>query len=154
MCTCSAPRCCSRPPACRSPPPTRAFSEPLLLLLGQSPEIAGAAAEFAYGLVPQIFAFAANCPIQKFLQAQSIVAPSAYILAASLALHVALSWLSTYVLGLGLLWASFTLCPDLCCGGQPATSCGAHGAGTRGLGSRGPPSPTCRGLPACPSRRR
>ncbi|RCV13257.1 LOW QUALITY PROTEIN: hypothetical protein SETIT_2G332200v2 [Setaria italica] len=89
-----------------------AFSEPLLLLLGQSPEIAGAAA-FAYGLVPQIFAFAANCPIQKFLQAQSIVAPSAYILAASLALHlarhVALSWLATYGMGLDLLGASLTL---------------------------------------------
>nr|TKW35005.1 LOW QUALITY PROTEIN: hypothetical protein SEVIR_2G342800v2 [Setaria viridis] len=83
-----------------------AFSGPLL---GQSPEIADAAAEFAYGLVPQIFAFAANCPIQKFLQAQSIVAPSAYILAASLALHVALSWLATYGMGLGLLGASLTL---------------------------------------------
>uniref|UniRef100_K3ZSL7 Protein DETOXIFICATION n=1 Tax=Setaria italica TaxID=4555 RepID=K3ZSL7_SETIT len=86
-----------------------AFSEPILLLLGQSPEIAGAAAEFAYGLIPQIFAYAANFPIQKFLQAQSIVAPSAYILAASFVLHVALSWLAVYVLGLGLLGASLTL---------------------------------------------
>uniref|UniRef100_A0A804MRE8 Protein DETOXIFICATION n=1 Tax=Zea mays TaxID=4577 RepID=A0A804MRE8_MAIZE len=86
-----------------------ALSEPLLLLLGQSPEIAGAAAEFAYGLVPQIFAYAANFPIQKFLQAQSIVAPSAYILAASFALHVPLSWLAVYGLGLGLLGASLTL---------------------------------------------
>ncbi|CAN6175577.1 unnamed protein product [Urochloa humidicola] len=86
-----------------------AFSEPLLLLLGQSPEIAGAAAEFAYGLIPQIFAYAANFPIQKFLQAQSIVAPSAYILAASFALHVAMSWVAVYVLGLGLLGASLTL---------------------------------------------
>ncbi|PUZ72248.1 hypothetical protein GQ55_2G378400 [Panicum hallii var. hallii] len=86
-----------------------AFSEPILLLLGQSPEIAGAAAEFAYGLIPQIFAYAANFPIQKFLQAQSIVAPSAYILAASFALHVPLSWIAVYVLGLGLLGASLTL---------------------------------------------
>jgi hypothetical protein len=65
-----------------------AFSEPLLLLLGQSPEIAGAAAEFAYGLIPQIFAYAANFPIQKFLQAQSIVAPSAWILATAFALQL------------------------------------------------------------------
>ncbi|KAJ1291114.1 hypothetical protein BS78_02G293600 [Paspalum vaginatum] len=86
-----------------------AFSEPILLLLGQSPEIAGAAAEFAYGLIPQIFAYAANFPIQKFLQAQSIVAPSAYILAASFALHVPLSCLAVYGLGLGLLGASLTL---------------------------------------------
>ncbi|KAK3125154.1 hypothetical protein QOZ80_7BG0600980 [Eleusine coracana subsp. coracana] len=33
-----------------------AFSERVLVLLGESPEIAGAAAEFAYGLVPQIYA--------------------------------------------------------------------------------------------------
>ncbi|CAO1941858.1 unnamed protein product [Urochloa humidicola] len=83
-----------------------AFSEPILLLLGQSPEIAGAAAVFVYGLIPQIFAYAANFPIQKFLQAQSIVAPSAYISAATLALHVALSWLVVRRLGLGLLGAS------------------------------------------------
>jgi MATE family multidrug resistance protein len=86
-----------------------AFSEPILLLLGQSPEIAGAAAEFAYGLIPQIFAYAANFPIQKFLQAQSIVAPSAYILAASLVLHLGMSWVAVYRLGLGLLGASLTL---------------------------------------------
>ncbi|XP_051215667.1 protein DETOXIFICATION 40 [Lolium perenne] len=86
-----------------------AFSEPILLLLGQSPEIAGAAAEFAYGLIPQIFAYAANFPIQKFLQAQSIVAPSAYILAASLVLHLGMSWVAVYKLGLGLLGASLTL---------------------------------------------
>ncbi|KAA8526503.1 hypothetical protein F0562_008294 [Nyssa sinensis] len=43
------------------------FSEPLLILLGQSPEIASAAALFVYGLIPQIYAYAANFPIQKFL---------------------------------------------------------------------------------------
>ncbi|RLN33290.1 putative MATE efflux family protein [Panicum miliaceum] len=80
-----------------------------LLTAAGSPEIAAAAAvEFAYGLVPQIFAFAANCPIQKFLQAKRIVPPSAYIVAASLAIHVALSWLATCALGLGLLGASLT----------------------------------------------
>ncbi|TVU38880.1 hypothetical protein EJB05_12275, partial [Eragrostis curvula] len=83
-----------------------AFSEPILLLLGQSPEIARAAALFVYGLIPQIFAYAANFPIQKFLQAQSIVRPSALISAAALALHVALSWLVIRRLGAGLLGAS------------------------------------------------
>lgn len=55
------------------------FSEPILIFLGESPRIASAAALFVYGLIPQIFAYAVNFPIQKFLQAQSIVAPSAYI---------------------------------------------------------------------------
>ncbi|GJS65748.1 DETOXIFICATION 40-like protein [Tanacetum coccineum] len=46
------------------------FSRPILLLLGQSPSMASAAALFVYGLIPQIFAYAINFPIQKFLQAQ------------------------------------------------------------------------------------
>jgi MATE family multidrug resistance protein len=86
-----------------------AFSEPILLQLGQSPEIAGAAVEFAYSLIPQIFAYAANFPIQKFLQTQSIMAPSAYILADSMVLQLAMSWVAVYRLGLGLLGASLTL---------------------------------------------
>ncbi|KAG6487793.1 protein DETOXIFICATION 40-like [Zingiber officinale] len=86
-----------------------AFSRPLLILLGESPEIAKAASVFVYGLIPQIFAYAANFPIQKFLQAQSIVAPSAYISAAALAVHLLLSWIAVYVIGMGLLGASLVL---------------------------------------------
>nr|CAB3494156.1 unnamed protein product [Digitaria exilis] len=86
-----------------------AFSRRILILLGESPEIASAAAVFVYGLIPQIFAYAANFPIQKFLQAQRIVAPSAYISAAALVLHLALEWLAVYGLGMGLLGASLVL---------------------------------------------
>ncbi|XP_043690811.1 protein DETOXIFICATION 40-like [Telopea speciosissima] len=85
------------------------FCKPILILLGQSPMIASAAALFVHGLIPQIFAYAVNFPIQKFLQAQSIVAPSAYISTATLALHLLLSWLAIYKLELGLLGASLVL---------------------------------------------
>lgn len=85
------------------------FSEPILVFLGESPRIASAAALFVYGLIPQIFAYAVNFPIQKFLQAQSIVAPSAYISAATLVLHLLLSWVVVYKVGLGLLGASLAL---------------------------------------------
>ncbi|KAF5205825.1 Detoxification-like protein [Thalictrum thalictroides] len=85
------------------------FSKPLLILLGQSPDIASAASVFVYGLIPQIFAYAANFPIQKFMQAQSIVAPSAYISTATLVLHLILSYLLVYKAGLGLLGASLML---------------------------------------------
>jgi MATE family multidrug resistance protein len=85
------------------------FSRPLLILLGESPEIARAAAIFVYGLIPQIFAYAANFPIQKFLQSQSIMAPSAYISAATLAVHLVLSYLVVYKFGLGPLGASLML---------------------------------------------
>ncbi|KAK3039710.1 hypothetical protein RJ639_027051 [Escallonia herrerae] len=85
------------------------FSKPILLLLGQSTSIASASALFLYGLIPQIFAYAANFPIQKFLQAQSIVNPSAYIAAAMLAVHILLTWIALYVFDWGLLGASLIL---------------------------------------------
>ncbi|KAF3508295.1 hypothetical protein F2Q69_00003995 [Brassica cretica] len=85
------------------------FSKPILLFLGESPEIASAASIFVYGLIPQIFAYAMNFPIQKFLQAQSIVSPSAYIATGSLFVHLLLSWLAVYKLGWGLLGASLVL---------------------------------------------
>lgn len=85
------------------------FSKQLLLLLGESTSIASAAAVFVYGLIPQIFAYAANFPIQKFLQAQSIIFPSAYISAATFAMHLLLSWIVIYKLGVGLLGASLML---------------------------------------------
>lgn len=85
------------------------FSKPILILLGQSREIASMASLYIYGLIPQIFAYAANFPIQKFLQAQSIVAPSAYISAAALALHLCLSWLLILKFQFGLLAASLVV---------------------------------------------
>ncbi|KAL2483411.1 MATE efflux family protein [Forsythia ovata] len=85
------------------------FCKPILLLLGESQRVASAAALFVYGLIPQIFAYAANFPIQKFLQSQSIVNPSAYIAAATLVVHIFLTWLVLNVLGWGLLGAALVL---------------------------------------------
>lgn len=85
------------------------FSKQILLLLGESSAIASAAAIFVFGLIPQIFAYAVNFPIQKFLQAQSIISPSAYISAATLVVHVLLSWVAIFKLGWGLLGASLVL---------------------------------------------
>ncbi|XP_058755875.1 protein DETOXIFICATION 40-like [Vicia villosa] len=85
------------------------LSKPILIAIGQSPRISSAAALFVYGLIPQIFAYAVNFPISKFLQAQSIVLPSAYISAATLVVHLVLSWVVVFKVGLGLLGASLVL---------------------------------------------
>ncbi|OMP08127.1 Multi antimicrobial extrusion protein [Corchorus olitorius] len=85
------------------------FSKPILILLGESNEVASKAAVFVYGLIPQIFAYAVNFPIQKFLQSQSIVTPSAYISAGTLVVHILLSWLAVYKVGMGLIGASLVL---------------------------------------------
>ncbi|XP_021719696.1 protein DETOXIFICATION 40-like isoform X1 [Chenopodium quinoa] len=85
------------------------FSKDILLLLGEPENIASAAAIFIYGLIPQIFAYACNFPIQKFLQSQSVVFPSAYISAAALVAHIGLTWVAVYKLGWGLLGAGLVL---------------------------------------------
>lgn len=85
------------------------FAKPILILLGESEKVASAAALFVYGLIPQIFAYAANFPIQKFLQAQSIVNPSAYIAAATLVLHLLLTWIVLYVFKWGLFGGALVL---------------------------------------------
>ncbi|KAL6207114.1 hypothetical protein ACLB2K_024359 [Fragaria x ananassa] len=85
------------------------LSKPILLLFGESSALASVAAVFVYGLIPQIFAYAINFPIQKFLQAQRIVLPSAYISGATLGVHLLLSWVAVYVLGWGLIGASLVL---------------------------------------------
>ncbi|KAJ0051481.1 hypothetical protein Pint_02039 [Pistacia integerrima] len=45
------------------------FSKPILILLGESPEIASAAAVFVYGLIPQVFVYALNlgCSVQDWV---------------------------------------------------------------------------------------
>lgn len=85
------------------------FSKKILVALGESTAVASSAAIFVYGLIPQIFAYAVNFPIQKFLQSQSIVSPSAYISAATLGVHLMLSWVTVYRMGLGLVGASLVL---------------------------------------------
>ncbi|XP_071921458.1 protein DETOXIFICATION 40-like isoform X2 [Coffea arabica] len=85
------------------------FSKPIFLLLGQKKEVASAAAVFVYGLIPQIFLYAFNFPIQKFLQAQSIILPSAVIAAVALAVHMLLTWFALFKFGWGLLGAAFVL---------------------------------------------
>ncbi|XP_031738271.1 protein DETOXIFICATION 40 isoform X2 [Cucumis sativus] len=83
--------------------------KPILIILGESNKIASAAEVFVYGLIPQIFAYAINFPIQKFLQAQSIVFPSAFISAGTLVVHVVLSWVVAYKMGLGLMGVALVL---------------------------------------------
>ncbi|KAH9619493.1 hypothetical protein KSS87_000595 [Heliosperma pusillum] len=85
------------------------FSKDILLILGEPEEIASKAYIFILGLIPQIFAYAFNFPIQKFLQSQSIVFPSAYISAAALVFHIVASWVVIFKLGWGLLGASLVL---------------------------------------------
>ncbi|KAI4381220.1 hypothetical protein MLD38_007315 [Melastoma candidum] len=85
------------------------FSGPILQAMGQSESIAEQGQVFARGLIPQIYAFALACPLQRFLQAQNIVNPLAFMSIGVCLLHVLLTWLAIYILDYGLLGASLTL---------------------------------------------
>ncbi|KAL3627501.1 Protein DETOXIFICATION 40 [Castilleja foliolosa] len=85
------------------------LSRQLLLAIRESEKVSALAALFVYGLIPQVFAYAVNFPIQKFLQAQSIVGPSAWISLATLGLHLVMCWVAVYRIGMGLLGAALVL---------------------------------------------
>ncbi|ONI32774.1 hypothetical protein PRUPE_1G384800 [Prunus persica] len=67
------------------------------------------AGKFALWMLPQLFAYALNFPIQKFLQAQRKVFVMAWISAVVLVLHAVFSWLLILKLGWGLTGAAVTL---------------------------------------------
>ncbi|KAL4598971.1 hypothetical protein ACB092_11G093600 [Castanea dentata] len=85
------------------------FSGPILIAIGQSESIAEQGQVFAHGLILQLYAFAISCPMQRFLQAQNIVNPLAYMAVGVFLLHILLSWLVVYVLDYGLMGAALTL---------------------------------------------
>ncbi|KAJ8446775.1 hypothetical protein Cgig2_000786 [Carnegiea gigantea] len=85
------------------------FSGPALKAMGQLDSVADQGEIFAHGLIPQLYAFAISCPIQRFLQAQNIVNPLAYMSFGVFLLHTLLTWLVVYVFGFGLTGAALTL---------------------------------------------
>ncbi|XP_068645583.1 protein DETOXIFICATION 41 [Aristolochia californica] len=85
------------------------YSGSILRAIGQTSEIAEEGQVFARGLLPQLYAFALNCPMQRFLQAQNIVNPLAFIAVGVFLLHLVLTWLAVFVLKYGLLGAALTL---------------------------------------------
>ena len=89
--------------------PIYLFATPVLHLFGQDNEISALAGKFSLYMIPQLFAYALNFPIQKFLQAQSKVMVMAFVSAFALLFHIFLSWLLLVVFKLGLVGAAISL---------------------------------------------
>ncbi|KAK3443204.1 hypothetical protein EUGRSUZ_B03290 [Eucalyptus grandis] len=81
----------------------------LLRLIGQTEAISEEAGMFAVWMIPQVFMYAMNFPIAKFLQAQSRIMVMAVIAGVVLVLHTAFSWLLMLKLGWGLVGAAVVL---------------------------------------------
>ncbi|KAJ3692826.1 hypothetical protein LUZ60_011921 [Juncus effusus] len=89
--------------------PLYIFATPILQFFHQDDEIAILAGKFALYMIPQLFAYGINFPIQKFLQAQTKVMAMAVIAATVLVFHVGFSWLLIVQFKLGLIGAAISL---------------------------------------------
>ncbi|XP_043713305.1 protein DETOXIFICATION 33-like [Telopea speciosissima] len=89
--------------------PLYVFSPPILKLLGENTEIADATGKFAIYILPQLFAYSVNYPIQKFLQAQRKVMVMAWVSGTVMVIHVFVSWLLILKIDLGLVGAAIAL---------------------------------------------
>ncbi|KAM3371366.1 hypothetical protein ACQJBY_018654 [Aegilops geniculata] len=86
--------------------PTYVFTAPILRALHQPTAISPVAGRYTRLVVPQLFAYAANFPLQKFFQAQSKVWAMTFISGAGLALHIVLNYVFVTRLGHGLFGAA------------------------------------------------
>lgn len=86
--------------------PVYIFTSPLLKLLHQSSGISELAGKYAIWVIPQLYAYALNFPVQKFLQAQSKIWVMTIICLVMLGFHTLLNWVFVTKLGHGLLGAA------------------------------------------------
>ncbi|XP_009605026.1 protein DETOXIFICATION 33-like isoform X1 [Nicotiana tabacum] len=86
--------------------PFYVFTSPILKLLHQDKRIAEIAGKYAIWVIPQLYAYALNFPVQKFLQAQSKIWVMTIINVVVLVFHIVLNWVLVTKLGHGLLGAA------------------------------------------------
>uniref|UniRef100_M1BVY9 MATE efflux family protein n=1 Tax=Solanum tuberosum TaxID=4113 RepID=M1BVY9_SOLTU len=85
------------------------FANQILVLLGQPMDIAKWASKFSLWMIRQLFAYAVNFPIQKFLQAQSKMMVMVIIATVALVDHTLLSWFFMMKMDLGLVAGAVVL---------------------------------------------
>ncbi|KAL0422714.1 UNVERIFIED_CONTAM: protein DETOXIFICATION 33 [Sesamum latifolium] len=86
--------------------PLYIFTSPILNLLRQDKEISELAGKYSLWVIPQLFAYALNFPVQKFLQAQSRIWVMTTIAIVVLGFHALLNWIVVIKLEKGLLGAA------------------------------------------------
>ncbi|CAD6268725.1 unnamed protein product [Miscanthus lutarioriparius] len=82
--------------------PVYLFTEPLLVALGQDPEISAVAGTISLWYIPVMFSYVWAFTLQMYLQAQSKNMIITYLAVRNLSLHLVLSWLMTVRFHLGL----------------------------------------------------
>lgn len=82
--------------------PIYIFTEPLLVALGQDPEIAAVAGTISLWYIPIMFSNVWTFTLQMYLQAQGKNRIIMYLAMLNLGLHLTLSWLMAFKFQLGL----------------------------------------------------
>ncbi|KAI9184819.1 hypothetical protein LWI28_001378 [Acer negundo] len=77
------------------------YTEPILILLQQDPDISKTAALYLRYLIPGLFAYGISQNILRFLQTQSIVMPLVFLSALPMALHFGISYALVHWTSLG-----------------------------------------------------
>ncbi|XP_066336463.1 protein DETOXIFICATION 21-like [Miscanthus floridulus] len=82
--------------------PIYLFTAPLLVALGQDPDISAVAGTISLWYIPVMFSYVWSFTLQMYLQAQSKNSIITYLALLNLGLHLLLSWLMTVKFQLGL----------------------------------------------------
>ncbi|CAN6481064.1 unnamed protein product [Victoria cruziana] len=89
--------------------PIYIFAYHILRFFGEEEDISRMSARFALYMIPQLFAYGCNFPLQKFLQSQSKVMTMAWISGVAMLFHIFLSWLLIVKFQWGLPGAAASL---------------------------------------------
>ncbi|XVF71555.1 hypothetical protein PTKIN_Ptkin12aG0047500 [Pterospermum kingtungense] len=84
------------------------FMDKLLILVGQDPEIAMVAAQYAIWLIPSLFACPFVQSLVRYFQCQSLIFPMMLSFSAALCLHIPLCWTLVYKMNLGFIGAAIS----------------------------------------------
>ncbi|KAF5814821.1 putative multi antimicrobial extrusion protein [Helianthus annuus] len=90
------------------------FTEPILILLHQDPEIAKMAALYIKYLIPRLFAFGFRHNILRFLQTQSIVNPLIWCSLVPFIVHLAFNYVLVYHTSLGYIGSPLAVSVTFC----------------------------------------
>ncbi len=82
-----------------------ALCAPCMKLFGQNPDLADAAGEFSYRLIPGLFPLYLFKVLTKYLQTQNLLGPGVWIGILANALNALFNWLLIYAMGWGLVGA-------------------------------------------------
>nr|XP_016447617.1 PREDICTED: protein DETOXIFICATION 12-like [Nicotiana tabacum] len=85
------------------------FTDRLLILMGQDPEIATEAGKYTIWLIPTLFPYAILQSLVRYLQAQSLILPMLLSAVVSLCFQVPICWVFIFKLDLGNAGAAMSI---------------------------------------------